>query len=126
MIPLPDEIAAAIAQIAADHEHGAAWLARASARILEDVCARAPSGETMRLVHDSARQLAASRPSMAAVANTVARVWHAGALISASTAERLRAMGDEAGKLQRRWDTAGPAIAAHAAPLLIGTLYTHS
>ena len=63
---------------------------------------------------------------MAAVANTVARVWQAGALSGATTAERLRTIGEEAGRLQRRWDTAAPAIAAYAAPLLTGKLYLHS
>jgi translation initiation factor 2B subunit (eIF-2B alpha/beta/delta family) len=126
MRPFPDDIATAITAIAADHEHGAGWLARASARILEDVCARAATGETVRMVYDAAHQLAASRPSMAAVANTVARVWRAGTLTDVSTAERLRAMGNEAGGLQRLWDTAAPAIATHAAPMLTGALYLHS
>lgn len=128
MLPLPDDIATAIEQIAADHEHGAGWLARATAHILADACACPATGETIRLIHDVASRLAASRPSMAAVANTAARVWHAGALTGNTNpaAERLRAMRDEAGKLQRLWDAAGPAIASHAAPLLTGALYTHS
>lgn len=126
MRPFPDDITTAIAEIAADHEHGAGWLARASARLLEEVCARAATDATLRLSQDVARQLAATRPSMAAVANTVARVWQAGTLTDVSTAERLRAMGREAGRLQGHWDAAGPTIAAYAAPLLAGALYLHS
>src|SRR5215813_12058439 len=73
-------IADRIAWVRDDRAHGASALAREAAAILRD-CARQgmPAGADIRgafqQTHQAARELAASRPSMVAVANTVGHIW---------------------------------------------------
>lgn len=73
----------ALQRIRADREHGASWLARAAADALAEACGTAAvahgAGEALREIHTAARALAQARPSMAALANTVAHIWAAGA-----------------------------------------------
>ena len=126
--PLPGDIEAAIARIASDYKQGARSLARAAASVLELACQTPPSDAAIQTVHATARRLADSRPSMAAIANTAARIWSAGlsSTQEASGGGRLRAMANEAQRLQRYWGEIDPKFTLRAQPFLGGTLYTHS
>ncbi len=82
-----------------------------------------------------ARELTTARPSMAAVANTVARVCAAGWPPGApprpdDETDRVRAaltsLRDEAERLATGWDSAAAAIATHARPLAGARVFTHS
>lgn len=130
---LPAPLARGIAAIAADREHGASWLARSGAALLAEASApsrvRDPQRRLTQL-HAAAQRLIAARPSMAAVANTAARVWLTAAdaqNAGASAAEALAALHAEAARLAALWDDAARAIGDAAIPALsAGTLYTHS
>jgi ribose 1,5-bisphosphate isomerase len=133
-------IAARIAWVRDDRAHGASALAREAAAIVRD-CARhglEPGVDVwavLRQTHEAARDLAASRPSMVAVANTVERIWAEaaempglrGASLSTAVArqalERVLRAAEEA---LSGWATASAQIANHARPYLRGTLLTHS
>jgi translation initiation factor 2B subunit (eIF-2B alpha/beta/delta family) len=121
-------IAQAIERMRADREHGAAWLARQAADLLARLTADAPHADhvqQIQAVHTAAVALAAARPSMAALANTAAAIWHAGS--GAPNAElRLAAMDAAAERLRGAWDTAAAAISRHAHPLLGPVVYTLS
>lgn len=125
---------AAIAAIAADHEHGASYLARQAALAL--AAASAPGTATQldaagrrALLHAAAQRIAVARPSMAALANTAARIWQAAAQAGergAPADDQLAALHEEATSLGTLWDAAARAIGDAAIPLLGGTLYTIS
>ena len=126
----------ALVRIRADREHGASWLAREAARALARAAMAAESaghgtgrrgglgleGESWRQL---ARELAHARPSMAAVAVTVAGIMAAG---GSAPDERtaLAAIRDEAERRAAAWDAAAEAIAAQGRALLVGTVLTHS
>lgn len=127
---------AALERIRADRAHGASWLARAAAQALADACqaaALAPGAdESVRDVHAASRALAHARPSMAALANTVAHIWMAGvpsadvprdAGAAAAALARLR---DAAQAEVAQWSRAADEILTAARPYLGGTLLTHS
>jgi translation initiation factor 2B subunit (eIF-2B alpha/beta/delta family) len=128
----------AATRLRADHEHGASWLAREAAAALGEAAALALAGlpaseraraSDVRALRQAARDLAHARPSMAAIATTVARIGAAGwpldapALDAATALERMRA---EANQLAAAWNDAAAAIGAHAQDLLTGTVLTHS
>ncbi|HEY7350054.1 MAG TPA: hypothetical protein VH599_17175 [Ktedonobacterales bacterium] len=133
-------IAARIAWVRDDRAHGASALAREAADILR-VCAlqglepQADALAALQRLRQAARDLAASRPSMVAVANTVGRIWAEAAETpglrgsNPSTAlerlalERASRAAEEA---ISGWATAAEQIANHARPYLRGTLLTHS
>lgn len=125
---------AAFQRIRADREHGASWLARTAAGALADACgaaALAPGAdEALREVHTAARALAHARPSMAALANTVAYIWAAEAAPSADASRdagiTLARMGDAARAEVALWSRATGGILTTARPYLNGTLLTHS
>src|SRR5262245_49537379 len=78
-------LTAAITTMRADHEHGASWLARYAAQALASAAAASTANvlgiaapEWSRHMRRFAHDMAYVRPSMAAVANTVARVYSAG------------------------------------------------
>jgi translation initiation factor 2B subunit (eIF-2B alpha/beta/delta family) len=133
----------ALARVRADRAHGASWLAREAARALAQAAAHAldqpasaagppfASGSWRQAAH----ALAHARPSMAAIAVTVARIYAAsldlpapGADPSAADGWRaaLTALRAAADHLAAAWDAAADAIAQHARPLLTGTILTHS
>ncbi len=132
-VRLPAPLARGIAAIAADREHGASWLARSGAALLAEAsaptAARDPRPRLAQL-RAAARRLVAARPSMAAVANTAARIWLAAADAEGAGAgpgEALKALHAEAARLAALWDDAARAIGDVAIPSLSsGTLYTHS
>ena len=117
-----------------DREHGASWLSREAARLLASLTSDVPAAEArarLALVHRAARELAQARPSLAALANTVARVWRAGSEGGGSVAAReavmrLQRMHDEAERLIAGWSAAAEQIARYARPLLGETAYTFS
>ena len=123
----PADILAAIQAIRDDREHGASWLARAAARTLQqageprDDVPLATWDTVMRL---TAQALTASRPSMAAVANTAARIWSAGQ--TDSPVERQQAMLAVAGRLATQDTQAQQALLTHAEKVLAGDVYTMS
>ena len=124
------EQAEAIRRVRDDREHGASWLAREAARALAALSqpgARADAGERLARLRAAARAFVVARPSMAAVANTAARVW-ASAAASPVTApeERLRAAHDTAQSIIETWGGASATILTAARPLLGGTILTHS
>ena len=132
---LPEPLRAAIARIRDDRDHGASWLAREAAAAVAEASAPGTldnDGERLERLRQAARAMATTRPSMAALANTVARIWSAtrsaagpGGETSTASA-RLRALHDAAKAQLRAWDEASAAIYRHARPLLRGVLFTHS
>jgi ribose 1,5-bisphosphate isomerase len=132
--------AARIAWVRDDRAHGASALAREAAAILR-ACAgqglepEADALSALRQTHEAARELAASRPSMVAVANTVGRVWaatavtpgtrsaHASPIVARQALEQVLRAAEDA---LAGWETASAQIASYARPSLKGTLLTHS
>lgn len=125
--PLPGDIAAAIRAIRDDREHGASWLARAAARTLQQLGEPrddTPAEAWYALMRTAAQALVASRPSMAAVANTAARIWSAGQ--SAPSTEARQAMREMATRLATQDTQAQRTLRAHAEKTLVGDVYTMS
>jgi ribose 1,5-bisphosphate isomerase len=132
--------AARIAWVRDDRAHGASALAREAAAILRDLARQGlePGADirgTFQQAHQAARNLAASRPSMVAVANTVGRIWAEAAetrgLRKAHPSivvvrKALIKVLDAAEEALAAWATASEQIANHARPYLRGTLLTHS
>ena len=132
--------AARIAWVRDDRAHGASALAREAADILHasalaglmpDADARA----SLQELHRAARELASSRPSMVALANTVGRIWAAAQeTINSLNAEQpssaapsaLEATRQTAETLLSNWATSSQQIAEYARPSLHGTILTHS
>ncbi len=100
------ENSAAVEQIRNDREHGARWLARAAARSLVSATTGADAPEA-RLARTQAlaRELAHVRPSMAAIANTVAHIWWT-AQQAGEPAAQLAAVRAEASAVEARWEMA--------------------
>ncbi len=127
---LPEPLDQAVTLVREDREHGASWLARQVARAL----ANAASAETGSATQDyiaslrvAAQAFARARPSMAAVANTAARIWQAASAAQAQGAvAQLAAIRSEAERLMSQWQDAATAITQFARPLLGATVYTHS
>lgn len=126
---LMEDVRGELQRIRDDREHGASWLAREAARLLARLTADVSAAEAMRrvaLVHEAARELAEARPSMAALANTVARIWQAGISEHVGPRELLARVHAEAERLIAAWATAADQIAAYAGLLLAGTVFTLS
>lgn len=124
---LPADIIAAIQAIRDDREHGASWLAREAARTLQQA-GESRDDVTLAMwetvIRATAQALVISRPSMAAVANTAARVWSAGDAVSLSA--RHEAMLAMAGRLAVQDDQLQRTLLANAENLLAGDVYTMS
>lgn len=124
---LPADIEASIQAIRDDREHGASWLARAAAGVLlrlteprDDV-----SEDTWEaMARTAARTLVAARPSMAAVANTAARIWDAGQ--SAPPTDARKHLHDIAERLATQDEQTQQALRTHAEKLFSGDVYTMS
>ena len=124
---LPADILAAIQAIREDREHGASWLARAAARTLHQAGEPrndVPLATWDAVMRSTAQALVASRPSMAAVANTAARIWSAGQ--TGSPVERQQAMLAMAGRLAIQDDQSKHQLLTHAEKALAGDVYTMS
>jgi translation initiation factor 2B subunit (eIF-2B alpha/beta/delta family) len=131
---LDSTVRAGIERLRSDRAHGASWLSRKAARLLAMLTSDVSEDELQQrlaLVHAAARELAQARPSMAALANTVARIWQAGSVGASSVAGReaivqLQQIHAEADRLMAAWSTAAEQIAGYARPLLGATVYTFS
>jgi translation initiation factor 2B subunit (eIF-2B alpha/beta/delta family) len=80
----------------------------------------------LALVRDTARELAETRQSMAALANTVARFWQSGVQGTPEPTQQVQRMHAEAARLIVAWAAAAEEIAIIARPLLAGTVFTLS
>ena len=136
----PARWASLVDELRQDHTHGASWLARRAATMLEDCACEAlsqlgaaPSGAGGALddLAALAWALAWARPSMAAIANTVAAIWRraqpdvmrdAGARRTTAI-ERLRM---EAERQREGWARVADELARHAGSLIRNPVFTLS
>lgn len=127
---LPEPLRAAVTRVRDNRTDGASSLARTVAAALADAASPDDAGDyrsRLRDIHGAARAFAAARPSMAAVANAAARIWHAGASdASADPGARLAAIHSHALAVVHEFDTSAGAIFEQAHPSLSSTLYTLS
>lgn len=109
-----------VSTIVNDREHGSRWLVREAMILLRDIASTPTSSsqETMQQLHTAGKQLAQSRPAMAALAGAVGRILHA--------ADEPEGIAQKASEMLKDYDTASERIATFARPLLTGTLMTHS
>ncbi|HEX5439344.1 MAG TPA: hypothetical protein VFW76_00540 [Ktedonobacterales bacterium] len=124
---LPADIEASIQAIRDDRQHGASWLARAAASVLLRLTEPRDDVHADRwdaVVRIAAQALVASRPSMAAVANTAARIWGAGQ--SAAHAEARKQLRATAERLATQDEQIQHALRTHAEKLFLGNVYTMS
>ncbi|MEO7000993.1 MAG: hypothetical protein ABI068_04225 [Ktedonobacterales bacterium] len=127
-----DPLTEALRRVRDDREHGASWLARQAAQALAEASATSDVDDTagrLQRIHQAARDFAAARPSMAALANTAARIWYPatqGAGQPGETLQALQTLHSEAQRLLDTWEHAADAIADAASPLLGEALYTFS
>jgi ribose 1,5-bisphosphate isomerase len=136
---LPDS-AARIAWIREDRAHGASFLAREAADLLR-ACTEAglqpgaAAALALENIRAAARELAAVRPSMVALANTAGRIWSAAAQVlgprqqprtQAAARLALEAAREAANAALAGMAEAAGQIISHAAPFIQGTLLTHS
>lgn len=93
-----------VEELRTDMLHGASWLMRRAAQGIEDATADAgdPS-ECLAQVRSLARQLVHVRPSMAAIATTVAQIWAAGALVGENPRAQLASIRTAARDIQQQW-----------------------
>jgi ribose 1,5-bisphosphate isomerase len=103
-----------IAELTADREHGASWMARRAVEALAELAKEpASSGEELleRLI-GAGRELAASRPGVGAIAGAVGRLLAATAANAQLEVEELqRLVGEEAESLVNGRRRAGASIA---------------
>lgn len=125
---LPTDIEASIQAIRDDREHGASWLARAAAGVLLRLTE--PRDDVADDIWDTvvrmaAQELVAARPSMAAVANTAARIWDAGRSAATPTEARTQ-LRDMAERLATQDEQTQLALRTYAEKMLLGNVYTMS
>jgi translation initiation factor 2B subunit (eIF-2B alpha/beta/delta family) len=130
--PLPADIAMSIQAIRDDQEHGASSLARAAADVLLRLIEprdEVPDDTWDAALRTAAHALLAARPSMAAVANTVARIWDAGQSAAAPSTAPLtarQAWREMAARLARQDAKMQHSLLAHAENAVAGVVYTIS
>src|SRR5690349_11727882 len=109
-----------ITQVCNDREHGSRWLVREAVLILRDVARMSATGpeEQMHLLVRYARQIAQSRPAMAALSSAVSWV--------VCVEGGPDAVAQEAEQLLAEYDSATERIAEHAQPFLHGQIMTCS
>ncbi|HEX5159524.1 MAG TPA: hypothetical protein VFW17_20105 [Ktedonobacterales bacterium] len=125
---LPTDIEASIQAIRDDREHGASWLARAAAGVLLRLTE--PRDDVADDIWDAvvrmaAQELVEARPSMAAVANTAARIWDAGRSAATPTEARTQ-LRDMAERLAAQDEQTQLALRTYAEKMLLGNVYTMS
>lgn len=125
---LPTDIEASIQAIRDDREHGASWLARAAAGVLLRLTE--PRDDVSDDIWDAvvrmaAQELVEARPSMAAVANTAARIWDAGRSAATPTEARTQ-LRDMAERLATQDEQTQLALRTYAEKMLLGNVYTMS
>ena len=125
---LPTDIEASIQAIRDDREHGASWLARAAAGVLLRLTE--PRDDVADDIWDAvvrmaAQEMVAARPSMAAVANTAARIWDAGRSAATPTEARTQ-LRDMAERLATQDEQTQLALRTYAEKMFLGNVYTMS
>ena len=121
---------ATVAELTADREHGASWMARRTVETLIEVAEQpfeSSAGLFDKLV-DAGRKLAESRPGVGAIAGAAGRV------LAAANAHRFldpdelrRLVQEEAQSILNGRERAGASIAVQLSPRLEGaTVLTHS
>lgn len=125
------DIAAMVERIHSDHIHGASWLAREAARDLALVASAGEGTAEDRLeaAHSLAHALALARPSMAAIAMTIAHVWGATSPLLGDPLAQLAALRGEALAVEKRWQIAVKVMTEWALgilPTAEGAVYTLS
>lgn len=116
-----------VEDVRTDFQHGASWLARRAAQGIESAIADgADPSERLAEVRSLARQLAQVRPSMAAIASTVAYIWAAGELDGESPEARLSAIRRVASDVQRQWTNTTASMVEWARAQAPNTVYTLS
>lgn len=125
---LPTDIEASIQAIRDDREHGASWLARAAAGVLLRLTE--PRDDVADDIWDAvvrmaAQELVEARPSMAAVANTAARIWDAGRSAATPTEARTQ-LRDMAERLATQDEQTQLALRTYAEKMFLGNVYTMS
>jgi translation initiation factor 2B subunit (eIF-2B alpha/beta/delta family) len=115
-----DDIQRRIAQVRDDREHGSRWLVREALLILRDLARTkmASSDEHMRQLFVVARELAGSRPAMAALSSAVSHVLN--------VTGGPEAVAHEADRLLEEYEKAPARIASYAEHYLQGCLMTCS
>lgn len=115
-----DNLEQRVSAIVNDREHGSRWLVREAMVLLCDIASDSASSsqEAMQQLQTAGKQLAQSRPAMAALAGAVGRILHA--------ANEPDGIAQKASEMLKDYDTASERIATFARPLLRGTLMTHS
>lgn len=121
---------AIIEEIREDRVHGAAWLMRRAIAALAQAAEQSQASSPQELLADLrhlAQELAQVRPNMAAIANGVGCIlYHISQNKALDVADLQRAVLHQAKAVEDRWARAVADIAGHAAPLLRGTILTHS
>jgi eIF-2B alpha/beta/delta-like uncharacterized protein len=124
-------LASAVADLQADRASGASALSRRAARALGEVARDASASsvkELLRRLKEGAVALAAARPSMVAVGNTVgllladAEEWGE----AADLASLREYVARRVHEIEGLWEASLKSIAGNAAPLLPSTVMTHS
>jgi ribose 1,5-bisphosphate isomerase len=115
-----DDIQRRIAQVRNDREHGSRWLVREALLILRDLARTkgASPDEHMHQLLVAARELARSRPAMAALSSAVSHVFN--------VTEGPAAVAHEADRLLDEYEKAPIQIASYAQRYLKGRLMTCS
>lgn len=119
----------AVERIRTDFAHGASWLAREAARALAQVAGDESGGsaeERLARARALGQALARARPSMAAIASAVARVWWAGASTADDAQAQLAALHEEARAIDAGWEAASAGMANWARQAITGVVYTLS
>jgi translation initiation factor eIF-2B subunit delta len=119
-----------VEELRSNRTNGGSWMARTAVEALLEVAAEPAesSDELLERLLDSARELAAARPAMGAIANAVGRVVASARTASHLAPEELqRLVTDEGNALIASRDRAAASIAVHLAPSLRDALVlTHS
>ncbi len=117
----------AVARIRADTAHGASWLARVAAGALAEASSAGEGDDDarLRLTQALGQALAQARPSMAAIANTVAHIWWAG-VAQMGVAAQLAAVRAEALAVDAHWGAAVVGMTQWARGAVEGPVYTLS
>lgn len=116
-----EQFARRVKEVIDDREHGSRWLVREAICILRDLAqADMPDRqEQKRLLVSFGRELAQSRPAMAALAGAVSRIFAAGSVEPANVA-------GAASRTLAEFDAAPARISANARPFLTGRILTCS
>lgn len=116
-----------VEDLRADRQHGASWLARRAAQGIAEAAEDGDAPfERLAQVRTLARQLMFVRPSMAAIATTVAHIWAAGESVGVQPQARLAAIRTAASDVQYQWANATVAMVEWTRAQAPNAVYTLS